>query len=591
MDAAEELAPATQAQATAASAKPLELTPRALIVGSVIGVILSVGNGYMGLKTSFIDGGSITAALLGFAFFATFKSSSRAPYTGLENNITQTVASSAAVMGYAIGLSGAIPALHLMLGTSYSATGLVAWGIAVGVVGIVVGLFLRRKLIVAERLPFPTGAATAEVIETISASRETAMYRARFLIGSALIAAAFTWFRDGRPTLIPQATMFGGTVLGVALASVTVGVSFSPLMFSTGMIIGVRNSLSLLVGAIIAWIIGAPVLVSSGIAASASFGACSGWLIWPGVGLLLASSFVPLLMDWRVFARSFRDLPALLRRRGGGEDDAEARRGRFLAAVPLFLVAVVALVVLGRAVFDVPPILVAVGLLLALALANVCARSAGETDIAPMGSMGTMTQLALTGNGAVPTLIGGSIVAGVVTQTSQTLWAYKAGDRLRASPRAQTWAQLLGAVVGAVVAVPVYLVITNAYGIGTEAMPAPSAMSWRATAEAVRGGLAAMPPHAPLAGGIAFVVGAIVCFLAPTRLGRYLPSPAAVGLAIMTPFNYSFAAACGGFVLYAIKRARPQTADATLMATAAGGIAGESLMGVVIAALIGAGLL
>jgi uncharacterized oligopeptide transporter (OPT) family protein len=590
MDAAEELAPATQAKATAASAAPLELTPRALIVGSLIGVILSVGNGYMGLKTSFIDGGSVMAALLGFAFFATF-GKSRAPFTALENNISQTVASSAAVMGYAIGLSGAIPALGLLMGRSYSGGGLMVWGIAVGVVGIVVATFLRRKLIVNERLPFPTGAVTAEVIETVSSSRETAMKRARFLVASALLAATFVWFRDGRPALIPQAAMFGGTILGVALANVTVGANLSPMMFSVGMFIGVRNALSLLVGGVIAWLVAAPLLVRSGVVVAPTFAACSGWLIWPAVGMLLASSFVPLVMDWRSFVRSFRDIPALLRRRGDVPDDLEAARSRFRAAKPLFLIAVVVMIVLGRTVFGVPPLLVLAGLVLALMLANVCARSAGETDIAPMGTMGTMTQLMLTGNGPVPSLIGGSIAAGVVTQTSQTLWAFKAGDRLRASPRAQTWAQLLGAVVGAAVAVPVYLVITSAYGIGTEAMPAPSAMSWKATAEAVRGGLSAMPPHAPLAGAIAFVVGAIMSLLAPTRVGRFLPSPAAVGLAVMSPFTYSFTAACGGFMLYSIKRLRPETSDATIMATAAGGVAGESLMGVIVAVLIAIGAL
>jgi uncharacterized oligopeptide transporter (OPT) family protein len=59
----------------------------------------------------------------------------------------------------------------------------------------------------------------------------------------------------------------------------------------------------------------------------------------------------------------------------------------------------------------------------------------------------------------------------------------------------------------------------------------------------------------------------------------------------MTPFSLSITAAFGGIVLFSIKRLRPDTADATLMATAAGGIAGESVMGVVVAALIATGLL
>jgi uncharacterized oligopeptide transporter (OPT) family protein len=586
--AAEELPPAAIDPRPAP--RTLELTPRALIVGSAIGVILSVGNGYMGLKTSFIDGGSVMAALLGFGIFAAFKRVARTPYSALENNVTQTVASSAAIMGYTIGLPGAIPALSL-LGTQYPAWGLAVWGIGLGFVGIVVATLLRRKLILAERLPFPTGAATAEVIETISASRETALQRTRFLLGAAVVAAAFAWFRDGRPAFIPQATMFGGTLLGVALASVNVGVSFSPLMFWTGVMIGPRSGLSMLLGAVLAWVVASPILVHKGITQAASFGACSAWLVWPGVGLLLASSFVPLVMDWRAFVRSFRDIPSLLRRRAEGVDAIEIARDRFRLAKPLLLVSVVVLIVVGRMAFALPPLVIGVGLMIALLLANVCARSAGETDIAPTGSVGTMTQLMFTGNGPVPSLMAASITAGVATQTSQMLWAFKAGDRLRASARAQIWAQLLGAVVGALVAVPVYLVMTRAYAIGSEAMPAPSAMSWKATAEAVRGGLAAMPPYAPLAGGLAFVAGTILCALAPTRWGRYLPSAAAMGMAVLTPFALSFTAAVGGLVLMALKRFRPATSDANIMSAAAGGIAGESVMGVVIAALIATGLL
>ena len=49
-----------------------QLTARALLAGCGIGVMLAAANVYTGLKISIIDGGSITAALLGFTIFATF---------------------------------------------------------------------------------------------------------------------------------------------------------------------------------------------------------------------------------------------------------------------------------------------------------------------------------------------------------------------------------------------------------------------------------------------------------------------------------------------------------------------------------------
>ena len=78
------------------------------MTGGALGIVLAAGNVYTGLKINSIDGGSITAALLGFALFATFKRLERKPYTALENNITQTTASSAAIASYVTGVAGPV---------------------------------------------------------------------------------------------------------------------------------------------------------------------------------------------------------------------------------------------------------------------------------------------------------------------------------------------------------------------------------------------------------------------------------------------------------------------------------------------------
>jgi uncharacterized oligopeptide transporter (OPT) family protein len=257
----------------------------------------------------------------------------------------------------------------------------------------------------------------------------------------------------------------------------------------------------------------------------------------------------------------------------------------------MLLVSVLLMLVVGRLAFHLSPVVTLVGLLIAFLLANVCARTAGETDLAPTGAVGTLTQLMFTGSGHVASLIAGSITAGTASQTSQTLWAFKAGDQLRSSARAQTWAQLLGSAVGGVVCVPVYFMITRAWGIGTDAMPAPSALSWKATAEAVRGGLAAMPPHAPLAGALGFCAGVLLASLGRARWGRFVPSPAAVGMAFISPFGISMSIFVGSLIVVIIKRLRPRTSDAAIMSIAAGGIAGESVMGVIVATLIATGRL
>jgi putative OPT family oligopeptide transporter len=567
-----------------------ELTLRALLFGSALGVLLASGNVYTGLKTGFIDGGSITTALMGFAFFSMFKRLAGGPFGTLENNVAQTTASSAAIMGFGIGLPGAIPALQL-LGHTYPGWALAAWGVGLGGVGIFIALVLRRKLIVSERLPFPTGAATAEVIETVGSSRQTSLKRALLLVVTAAAAMIVTWFRDGKPSLIPQSTPFGGAVLGVSLASLTVGVSWSPLLVSTGVLMGFRNAISMLIGAFVSWLCLAPWLVSSHIVSGPGFVQDLPWLTWPGVGLLLASSFVPLVMDWRGLVRSFREIPALLRRREAA-DDPTAASDRFRLANPLLLVSLLLLLVVARVAFHLPLVLTALGLIVAMLLANVCARAAGETDLAPIGVLGTLTQIMFGGIGVVTSLFNGSITSGVGSQTAQTLWAFRAGHQLKASPRAQVWAEILGAVIGALVSVPVYFVIVKAYGIGTEAMPSPSAMSWKTTAQAVLEGLSTTPRHAGVAGAMGFGVGVVLSILARRPWGRFMPSPAAMGMAFLCPFSLSLAICVGGVLSLLAARSRSrEEATAAVMSVAAGGIAGESVMGVLIAFLLAMGRL
>jgi uncharacterized oligopeptide transporter (OPT) family protein len=133
--------------------------------------------------------------------------------------------------------------------------------------------------------------------------------------------------------------------------------------------------------------------------------------------------------------------------------------------------------------------------------------------------------------------------------------------------------------------------LVKTYGVGTEALPAPAAMSWKATAEAVRGGLGAMPAYGPAAGAIGVGLGVALCLLGRTRIARFLPSPMAVGIAALTPASLSVAAFVGVLGLVLLRRLRPSITDSAVASFAAGGVAGESIMGVIIAMLLATGLL
>ena len=570
-----------------AAAAPRELTVRAVLVGCGIGALLAAGNVYTGIKTGFIDGGSISAAVLGFTFFAVFRRLSRTPYSAAENNITQTTAASAAVMSFVLGAGGPLSALT-MLGKSYPAWQLMLWTTCLGLLGIFIATLLRNKLVVSEDLPFPTGAATAEVIETIHTTRESALYRARLLTFAGLAAMYLSWFRDGPSALIPQIYVPAIALAGFSAASLSVGISWSPLLASTGVLMGLRGAASMLVGAGLTWLVIAPRLIHAGLV-PAQYSSMVSWLVWPALGIMLPGAFLPLIFDWRSTWRSVRDLSAVVRIRKPGA----ARSGE--APVPLqktiLLVCLVVLVVLGRVTFGLHPLLTLVALLITVALCGVCARAAGETDIAPVGQVGMAMQLGFGSSSTTSSLVAGSLAQGSASQVAQMMWAFKAGRRLGASPRAQVIAQVMGAILGALVVVPVYLVIVQAYQLGSEAMPAAAAVSWKATAEAVHGGLATLPRHGPLAAGMGMALGITLTLLGRTRWQRFLPSPTAMGIAVLMPASLTVTIFLGASAAALVQKRWPQVSDTALSSVAAGGIAGESLMGVVIAILIAFGLI
>ena len=238
---------------------------------------------------------------------------------------------------------------------------------------------------------------------------------------------------------------------------------------------------------------------------------------------------------------------------------------------------------MGTHTFGLSPLLLLILLPLALLLSAASARAAGETDQAPVGQVGAVVQLGVGPVGVVPSLAGGALVAGIATQTAQTLWALKAGQRLGASPRAQLVAQLIGALVGVVVVVPVFALVRAAYPLGSEAMPAPAALAWKATAEAAQGAAPFARPLVLPATVLAALGGVLLTWLERRR--RWLPSATAMGAAFVLPAFLSITVLAGALLFVAVARARPAWSDTHGPSLAAGGIAGESLLGLALAAV------
>lgn len=550
---------------------PAEITLRAVASGLVIGGFLALANLYMGLKLGFTDSGNVTAALLGFALCRAFGRTAGRLYSPLENQITQTLAVMMGVVPASAGLLSALPALRA-LGHTIPGGALVVWAAVLGTLGVLWAAVLRGPLLERERLPFPTGAATAQVIRALHRSEGGAGAQIRYLAVAAALALVVVWLRDGHPQIIPAMVAVPGTLGGLAFAALTFGASASPLMVGVGLLLQARLALSVMLGAAVAWGVCVPLAHRHGWIGSLDYPQMAAWLVWPGLGLMLGSS-VPLL--WTTVRDRLRQTSE------GRERMPAAALGTLLGAALLTALALWHL-------FDVGLLAAAVLIPMALVAAVVCSRAAGQSDLAPYGPLGQVTQagMGLLAPGHVVANLGaGAVVGGVSVHAANALWTWKAAELLGASRRAQLVAQLLGTLAGALIVVPAYALFERAWGVGTQVLPAPAAAVASAMAK-LFSGVGGVSTSAAWAGLIAFGLGLLLS-LGEGR-SRWCPASTALGVGFLIPAFYSATLAVGG--LLSLWAQRTRRADA-VQAAASGLISGEAIAGIVIAALLAGGML
>ena len=558
---------------------------RVVATGAAIGIVLALSNLYMGLKTGLSDSGNITASVLGFALLAAWARLGATRPSMEDTNLIQTIAAPAGGVVVSSGLVTAIPSLA-MLGHHYATTSLVLWAVSLALLGTMLAWSMHRRLFADENLPFPTSVATAEVIRSMHAAASNGLARARSLSLAAVGAMLVTWFRDGKPSWIPQTTLLPGRLRGVPAAALTLGVSYSPMMIGAGLLIGPNLGVSILIGSTVAWAVLAPRLVVRGVVATAEYDALVQWLMWPGIGLMLASAFTAFVLDGRALYRALR---ALLRR--SAEQRSDALGGWLL---PLWALALVGTGLVGRLAFALPTTIIVLALVLALVLGSIAVRACGETDVNAFGIMATVTQISTRivarGTAAVP-LAAGGLVGGVASQAGDAVWALKAGHLLGFDPRRQLRALIIGLGIGAAVAVPGYSLLDRAYRVGSERLPSPSALSWKATAEAVATGAAALPHEAATATAIAALIGVVLTLLAKTKQRAFVPSPFAIGIGAFIPAYYGATIFLGAMIAALFRWRWRSSFEHHAATVAAGAIAGESLVGVLVAVLVLAGVL
>ena len=577
-----------------------QLTVRAIVTGMVLGGLLSFCNIYSGLKIGWGFNMSVTAALLSYGLWQGLHALFKTRHWGLlENNINQTAASSAASISSA-GLVAPIPALTMINGYEWTWSVLAIWTFAVSILGVTVAIGLRRQFLIVDRLPFPSGIATAQTVKEMYARGKEAIARVLALVGAAAFAAALKLIVHFMK--IPKLAVPGGVGAKGALAKTGVtkisfynlGFAFDPssLLFAVGAIIGIRAGASMLLGALVSWGVVGPYVLEQGWAVGGPadkpwFGPMNKWMLWPGVAMMVTASLTSFAFSWRSVVNAIRGTRKAVDAKESVEDQAdthEVPRSIFLAAIVVALVLATATQV---ALFDIVLWAAVIGVLFTFVLAIVAARVAGETGITPVGPMGKVTQLlfgVLTPGSAAANLMAANVTGGSSSQCADLLHDMKTGALIGASPRFQAFAQVFGVLAGALAGSWAYLIIVPdpKKQLLTDEWPAPAVAAWKGVAEIFAKGIETMPTGAMMAMAVAGGIGVVLAVMEKVQApwAKWVPSPASIGLAMVIPAWYSISMFLGGFLALVLTKKLKSWSARFLIVIASGLIAGESLAGV-----------
>src|SRR5687767_15401079 len=166
-----------------------ELTPRALIVGTLLGIVFGASSLYLVLKVGLTVSASIPVAVISIALFRLVAQAGFRNATILENNIVQTAGSAGESIAFGVGVT--MPAI-MILGFDLEITRVMLVAVLGGLLGILMMIPLRRALIVAQHgfLKYPEGTACAEVLKAGASEESKAHASEAAKRESAAVAAA-----------------------------------------------------------------------------------------------------------------------------------------------------------------------------------------------------------------------------------------------------------------------------------------------------------------------------------------------------------------------------------------------------------------
>jgi uncharacterized oligopeptide transporter (OPT) family protein len=580
-----------------------QLNLRSALTGMILGGLLSLTNLYVGIKTGWTLGVGISSVILAFSAFKIIsKLKLGREMTILENNAMQSIATSAGYM--TAPLVSAIPAYMLVTGKVIPMLHTMIWIILLSLLGVLYAFPLKKRFINDEQLPFPEGKAAGVVMFNLHHGEGSeGVLKAKILGFGALSSSILEFLRNHtvmeklklKFLAIPEYfddiiyKFFTPKILGTPLKDLTVRFETSIVMVGAGGLMNLKTGLSLIIGAIINYVILAPFLIKKGIIEAANFKSITMWSLWFGASMMTTSSLYSFFSKPQILVESFKKI---FNKNKLSDVLSHIELPLWVSFVGIPVLGIL-MIYLGNKFFQFGILEGIIAIPLVFIFTLIAVTSTGLTSITPGGALGKLTQLtyAVISPGNVATnIMAAGINSEVALNASNLLMDIKPGYMLGAKPRQQALGHVLGIFAGAIVCVPVYyMIFHNDISLFTsEKLPMPGATIWKAVALVLTKGISVLHPTAQFAALIGAVLGIVFEWINQKTKNRFPLSAVGLGLAFVLRFSDSLAMSLGAILVWFFKQKFKEGTKKhkifveNIETLCAGIIAGGSLIGIIL---------
>ncbi|KAK4789942.1 hypothetical protein SAY86_017246 [Trapa natans] len=605
-----------------------QITVRGIVASLAIGIIYSIVVMKLNLTTGLVPNLNVSAALLAFVLISSWTKLLHkagivtAPFTRQENTIIQTCA----VACYSIALGGGFGSYLLALNRrTYEQAGAdtpgnapnsikepgISWMIGFLFVSSFVGLLalvpLRKIMIIDYKLTYPSGTATAVLINGFHTPKGDKMAKQQVggfmrFFSASFLWAFFQWFYSGGS----QCGFSRFPTLGLEALQNTFYFDFSMTYVGAGMICSHLVNLSLLLGAVLSWGVMWPLIrglkgewfpqsLSEG-----SMRSLNGYKVFISISLILGDglyNFIKILFftGWSLYSRmnnkTGRSFPV---KENESIHDLQRNESFVRESIPLWLAftgyacfSIVSTIAIPLMFPELRWYFVIVAYVLAPSLSFCNAYGAGLTDMNMAynyGKVALFILAAISGksNGLVAGLVGCGLIKSMVSISSDLMHDFKAGHLTFTSPRSMLLSQAIGTAIGCIVAPLSFFLFYKAFDVGDPngEYKAPYAIIYRNMAILGVEGFSALPSHCLQLcyGFFSFAVGAnLLKDLSPPRIGKWVPLPMAMAVPFLVGAYFAIDMCVGSLVVFVWHKMNSEAAAHMVPAVASGLICGDGL--------------